>query len=194
MARRLSAVQLEERAKLARAKEAARLQKKQTNPKEYRERNNADYQIVYYKDIIEPDRILQITVKTQAITNIGGLVKAGLLAAAPANSAVTEINKGSKIPLVKVKWYFGDSTSVIVPPSATNGRWVKKYDVKNGQSHWSLPYSLASGTLSLEAIITKFVAAFKGSAATDKEVLGAKGYAELVIGYGNNHVTLATSK
>lgn len=72
---------------------------------------------------------------------MGGAAAAGLLTAAPANSAVVEIKRGSKIPIVKVRWYFGDETPIVVPANAEHGRWVKFYDLKGGQSHHQLPFS-----------------------------------------------------
>ncbi|QLE58760.1 hypothetical protein [Nostoc sp. TCL26-01] len=195
MARRKSAYELEELAKIARAKEAARKQAKQDNPKPYNARNPVDFETVYYRDPLEAGRFLQFEVKKQALTNLGGIADAGLLATIPDGSVVVEVNRGSKIAVVKLRWYYGDGTAIVVPATAEHGRWIKKYDARNGQSHWSTPFSIATGTFTLNTIIDRFKTYFNNTNGTKREsVLGVNGYAELVVGYGKQYSILDTSK
>lgn len=198
MARRKTAAELEEQAKIARAREAARKAARQANPKPYTPRAADDFQKVYYRDPLEIGRFLEIEVRKQSLTDWGGIADAGLLVAAPEGSVVVPIIRGSKIPIVKVNWYFGDSSVVVVPETAEHGRWIKKYDEKNGTSHKSLPFSIATGTfnattVNINAIITAFNAKLD-TEAKKTAILGDNGRAELVLGYGTQYTVLARVK
>lgn len=194
MARRKSAIELKELARIAEARDAARKAALLANPKPYKPRVPDDFQTVYYRDPIEAGRYLQFEVKKQAITNLGSLADAGLVDTVASDAVVVEINRGSKIAVVRLRWYYGDA-SPEVKTTAYGTRWIKKYDDKNGQSHWSLPYSVASGAFTLNTIIDRFKTQFNNTDGTKTtSVLGANGYAELVIGYGSQYSILDTSK
>lgn len=190
MARRKSAVELEELARIKRAQAAARLAERSANPKAYTPKVDTDYTQVYYRDPLDITRVLKLKVPNGTITLWGGLAAAGLTNAAPANTAVVEIARGSKIPIVKVRWYFGDDTAIVVPASSTHGRWVKFYDVKNGRAHHQIPFVEAGATPDLATTITAFYSKLNTAGETDR-IIGTRGRAELVIGYGQQYSVLA---
>jgi hypothetical protein len=194
MARRKSALELRALAEIKDKQAAARKAAALANPKPYKPRNPTDFQTVYYRDPLEAGRILKFEVKKQALTNLGGADDAGLLLVVPENAVVTEINKGSNLPIVRLRWYFGDA-SPEVKTTAYGTRWIKKYDQQGGQSHWSVPYSVKEGAFTLNTILTRFNTQFNNTNGTKlATVLGANGYAELVMGYGNQYTVLDTSK
>lgn len=190
MSRRKSAVELEELAKIKRAQAAARLAHRTANPKAYTPKLDVDYTQVYYRDPLEPTRFLKLKVANGTLTLWGGADAAGLVTVPPANSTIVEITRGSKIPIVKVRWYYGDDTAVVVAANEMHGRWVKFYDEKGGQSHHQVPFVAEGATPNLASTITAFYAKLNTPAETDK-IIGTRGRAELVIGYGNQYTTLA---
>ena len=190
MSRRKSAIELEELAKIKRAQAAFRLSERSANPKEYKPKLDVDYTQVFYRDPLENTRVLKLKVANGTLTLWGGVVAAGLTLAAPANTAIVEIDRGNKIPIVKVRWYYGDDTAVVVPATQGHGRWVKFYDVKNGQSHHQIPFVESGATPDLATTIAAFYAKLNTAGETDK-IIGTRGRAELVIGYGNQYTTLA---
>jgi hypothetical protein len=190
MARRKSAIELEELAKIKRSQAAARLAERNANPKPYKPKKDEDYTTVFYRDPIDNNRLLSLKVANGTLTLWGGSAAAGLLTAAPANTAVVEITRGSKIPIVKVRWFFGDETPVVVPATATHGRWIKFYDTKEGQAHHQVPFTVAGATPDLDGIILAFYAKLNTEAEKSR-IIGAKGRADLVMGYGNQYTTLA---
>ena len=190
MSRRKSAIELEELARIKRAQTAARLAERSANPKAYTPKADTDYTQVYYRDPLDITRALKLKVPNGTITLWGGIAAAGLAAAAPANTAIVEITKGSKIPIIKVRWYFGDDTAVVVPATSAHGRWVKFYDVKNGQSHHQIPFVEAGATPDLATTITAFYSKLNTAGETDR-IIGTRGRAELVIGYGTQYTVLA---
>jgi hypothetical protein len=191
MGKRLSPAELEERAKLARAREAAMKARRTANPKPYTPRTAEDFSTIFYRDPLETGRFLEIDVKARALTKIGGVAAAGLLATLPDGSVAVKITRGSKIPIVKLRWYFGDANaSPVMTPWGT--RWIKKYDADGGQSHYTLPFSIATGVFTLDTIQTKFREYFNETNGTKRtEMLGANGSIELVMGYGNQYTVLS---
>ncbi|MEH2169338.1 MAG: hypothetical protein V7K41_22305 [Nostoc sp.] len=190
MSRRKSAVELEELAKIKRAQAAAKLAEKQANPKPYTPKLDTDYIQAYYRDPLDITRVFKVKIPEGTVTLWGGLIAAGLTAAAPANTAVIEITKGSKLPIVKVRWFYGDDTAIVVPATTAHGRWIKFYDKKNGQAHHQIPFVETGATPDLATTITAFYSKLNTQGETDK-IIGTRGRADLVIGYGNQYVTLA---
>ena len=192
MSRRRSAVELEELAKIKRSQAAARLAHRTANPKPYTPKPDIDYTQLYYRDPLEPSRFLKMRVANGTLTLWGGITAAGLVTVPPANSAIVEITRGNKIPIVKVRWYYGDDTAVVVPANEMHGRWVKFYDEKNGQSHHQIPFvSAAEGAApNMASTITAFYAKLNTAAEVER-IIGTRGRAELVIGYGRQYTTLA---
>ena len=198
MAKRKTAAELEELAKIARAREAARKAARDADPAPYRPKVAADYNKVYYRDPLEIGRFLEIEVRVQSLTEWGGIAAAGLLDNPPEGAVVVPIIRGSKIPIIKVNWYYGDASVIVVPGNAAHGRWIKRYDERNGSSHKSIPFSIASGTfnaatVNINAIITAFNAKLDTVAKKD-DIIGKNGRAELVLGYGTQYTKLASVK
>ncbi|MEH2415414.1 hypothetical protein [Nostoc sp.] len=193
MARRKSVADLEELVKIKRAQTAARLAHKTDNPTPYTPKKDEDYTDLYYLDPLDNERQLKVIVGNGTLALWGGLAATGLTAAPIVGKAVVDILKGNKIPLVKVRWYFGDETAVVVPASALHGRWVKFYDLKSGQFFHQIPFVEPGLTPDLHSTIVAFKSKLNTVGEKDK-IIGAKGRAELVIGYGNSYVTLAREK
>ncbi|MHC5739908.1 hypothetical protein [Nostoc sp.] len=190
MSRRKSAVELEELAKIKRAQAAARLAERSANPKVYKPKLDVDYTQVYYRNPLDITQSLKLKVANGTLELWGGIAAAGLTGAADAGTSIIEITKGNKIPIVKVRWYYGDDTAVTVPATAAHGRWVKFYDVKGGQSHHQIPFVESGVTPDLAATIVAFRAKLNTAGETDR-IIGTRGRAELVIGYGNQYTVLA---
>lgn len=191
MPKRYSPAELEERAKKARAREAAIAARRTNKTRVHTPKLAADFSTVFYRDPIQ-GLVLQFDVKAVALTEIGGLAAVGLLDEAPVGSSIVTVSKGLKIPYIKIQWYYGDqNASIVKTPWGTE--WLKKYDVKNKQSHYSLPISQASGAFTINNMITKFREYFNETDGTKKNILGENGRAELLIGYGSQWVTIVRS-
>ncbi|MBN3882124.1 MAG: hypothetical protein V7K64_19035 [Nostoc sp.] len=182
MARRLSAAELQARADKAKAREAERRQNLISNPKAYKPQAADDYDTAYYRDPLEAGLILAVTVKKEAYTKLGGLTSVGLLATVPENAVSIPKVRGDKRKLITVSWFFGDDTPIVVPATATRNRYVKFYDKNGNQSHYSIPFSVATGAFTLSTIITNFGTLFNKTNGTKREVLGAHGEVFLKFG------------
>lgn len=197
MAKQLNAAKLEEKLKIARAREAARAAERAANPKPYVARNPADFDRIFYRDPLKNDLIYQIEVKKEALTKLGGAAGAGLLTELPQDAQSTEITKGSKIAIVRLRWYFGDNTpeTVVKTYGSVTTRYVKKYDKSGNQSHYSIPYSVTASSASMiSQILARFETQFNSTNGTLRTaVLGANGSAWLEIGYGSRWVPIATA-
>lgn len=155
---------------------------------------------VYYKNPIVPTQILKLTVPQPGIIKFGGsnlaagITACGLLADAPENSSPIEVVKGSKIPIVKICWFFGDATARRIATD-WGTTYARPYDNDGGQSHYSVPFSMATGTLTINALIAKFEEFFDNDEETNKRgLLGVLGEASLVLGYGKQTTILARAK
>ncbi|MGV0103036.1 hypothetical protein NSTCB13_01607 [Nostoc sp. DSM 114160] len=182
MSKRLSYVELQARADKAKAREAERRQNLINNPKPYTPQAAEDYDTAYYRDPLEAGLILAVTVKKEAYTKLGGLASVGLLATVPENAVSIPKVKGDKRKLVTISWFYGDATPVVVPATATRNRYVKFYDKNGNQSHYSIPFSVATGAFTLSTIITNFGTLFNKTNGTKRDVLGAHGEVFLKFG------------
>jgi hypothetical protein len=175
--------ELEFLAKKAKAREDAKLAARKASPKPYTPKSPQDYQTYYYRDPIDLGRVIEIPqVNVRAINLLGGEDDAGLLVNAPSGTTnLITLYKGSKIKIIKLHWYFGDATATAVTTD-WGTRYIKKYDAQGGQSHFSVPFTIASGTFNLETIMNKFRTYFVGEDATKKALIGELGRAELRLG------------
>lgn len=191
MSRRISPAELEERARKARARETARAAARASKTQTYKPRLDTDYQYLYYIDPLDNERAIRFRVPIKSLTLWGGAAKAGLTATAPTGKGVVEITKGSKIVIFRTQWYYGDSTPVIVPESATHGRYIKFGTEKEGKITHTIPFGdLTDTTPNVDQLIAKW----KTDVDTPAEIarlLGPKGRAELQQGYGSKFITLA---
>jgi hypothetical protein len=159
-----------------------------------------DKATVYYRDPVIAGRLLKLTVPQAGIIKFGGstlaagITACGLLADAPDGSSAVEILKGSKVPIIKICWYFGDANAKRVPTD-WGTVYTKPYDADGGQSHYSIPFTTASGTLNVNTLITKFNEFFDSDQEANKRnLIGVLGEATLTIGYGNQTTILARAK
>ncbi|MBR8832714.1 MAG: hypothetical protein DSM106950_01385 [Stigonema ocellatum SAG 48.90 = DSM 106950] len=187
MAKRLSAVELQARADKAKAREAARLQHRIDNPSPYKPRAAEDYDTAYYRDPIEAGLILSVTVKKEAYTQLGGLSNCGLLSTVNEGQVVVPKVKGDKRKLITISWFYGDNEPTVVPATTTRNRYIKFYDKHGNQSHYSIPFSVATGAFTLSTIITNFTTLFNKTNGTQRAVLGVHG--EVFLKFG--HETIA---
>lgn len=186
MARRLSSAELQARADKAKAREAERRQNLISNPKPYKAKAAENYDTAYYRDPLEAGLILQVTVNKEAYTKLGGLTAAGLLATVPDGAVVVPKVRGDKRKLITISWFYGDDTPVVVPATATRNRYVKFYDKNGNQSHYSIPFSVATGVFTLSTIITNFTTLFNKTNGTKREVLGVHG--QVFLKFGNETI------
>ncbi|MDJ0795806.1 MAG: hypothetical protein QNJ51_03040 [Calothrix sp. MO_167.B12] len=155
---------------------------------------------LFYRDLLQPNKNLfyQVEVRERALQAFvsgsltAGRDKAGLLADAPEGATIIELTKGSKIALLKVKWFYGDA-SVSVSTTSWGTVVRKPYDVQGSyvQSHFSIPFSVkGQQNFTINTAVQKFEewAAEEG---TKNNVIGVNGRAELIMGYGNQYTTLA---
>jgi hypothetical protein len=182
MSKRLSSAELQARADKAKAREAERRQNLIANPKAYKPQAAEDYDTVYYRDPLEAGLVLQVTVKKAAYTELGGLATAGLLATVADGTVVVPKVKGDGRKLITLSWYYGDADPIVVPATATRDRYVKFYDKHGEQSHYSIPFSVATGAFTLSTLITNFTTLFNKTNGTKREALGANGKAFLKFG------------
>lgn len=201
MGRRLSAAELEDRAKIARAREEARKTRRvnsTSTPK-----RAEDTVTVYYGDpLSKGDLIYKINVPQSNLFVLGesttaaaqGITRAGLRTAAPENNDPIEITKGSKLAIVRMNWFKGDE-NVSRQTTPWNSVWFKRYDTQtvNGRSrsHFSVPFSKAEDVITIDEIIDRFNALFTGQNSIKDALLGDLGEATLTMGYGNQYSILA---
>ncbi len=198
MARPRSAAWYEEKARIAKAREA--YYEEQRKQKQATATKAPPTTIVYLRDIIYPatETFYQLQVRTRALeafTNgaVGaGITDAGLLAKPPTGKRIVELTKGNKTPIFKVRWYFGNETiEVKGTPWGTTVR--KPYDEISGkgQSHFSVPFGKIEGkSISLAGLVNEFEK-WANLEKTKNNVIGVSGRAELIFGYGNMYTILA---
>lgn len=177
MGRRKPYWYLKQQADEAQKREESRRAARVANPKAYHKR--PDQSELYYRSLFFNTRIYKVEVNSQTLTLFGGAEAAGLLAAPP--SGIVPITaRGSGLKPTKFSWYYGDDTPV--PRTTSYGtRWVKFYDVNQGQSHRSISVSDTTAVVSLTTIINKFETFFNTTNGTKKALLGARGQATLEV-------------
>jgi hypothetical protein len=111
-----------------------------------------------------------------AITAIGGAGDAGLLAAMPTGAADQTVPlpiRGSGVTPTKACWYKG-ATTPVGDATPWSSRWIRYYDKPaTGQSHFSVPFSRASGAVNSAEIQGAFNALF-GPTGSKKALLGTE--------------------
>ncbi|MDZ8023588.1 MAG: hypothetical protein RMX97_02665 [Nostoc sp. DedQUE11] len=201
MGRRLSAAELEDRAKVARAREEARTTRRVNSTRT--PQRAEDTIAVYYGDpLSKGDAIYKINVPESNLFVLGasttdaatGITRAGLRTAPPDNSDPIEITKGSKLAIVRMNWYKGDA-NVSRETTPWNSVWFKRYDAQtiNGRSrsHFSVPFSKAEDVITIDEIIDRFNALFTGGGSIKDALIGDLGEATLTMGYGSQYSILA---
>jgi hypothetical protein len=179
MAKRENSYQLQRRLDIAKERETLKKNAKINNPKTYKSR--PDFTTVYYRDFLVPGKLITLQASSVGLAAIGGITDAGLLAEPP-DAVVPDSVRGLNYPIVKIHWFYGDNTPVVAT-TAWGSRYIKYYDTHDGgQSHYSLPFSLATGTITFAAITAHFETLFNPNDGTKKSILGARGQVRLMIG------------
>jgi len=195
MPRRKSAAELAELAAKKRTQEVARKAAREANPKPYVGRPETDFEYGFYVDPLNNEAALRFRIPKDSLTLFGGLAKAGLLAASPPGKAQINIGKGNKRVTFRVRWYFGNATPIIVPETASHGRWIRFADKTAGKYTHTLPFGASAGdgiddTPSVDSLIVRFNQLFN-TVPERAKLLGAKGVVLLEQGYGSKYITLA---
>lgn len=189
MGRRRTGAELEEMARIARAREAARRQATVAANRPYRRRGTQTD--AFYRSMLRfrgADRLIYgVSVDANTLGN-GGLLSlsdAGLMASSTTGGIFVGSIRGSGIKPTKVSWYYGDETPT-VERTAWGSRWIKRYDVSTaGQSHRSTPFSDPAGDISVTGLTTRFQALFGPGGTKRNATLGAGGQATLTFERGN---------
>lgn len=198
MARRKSAAELAELAAKKRTQEAARKAAREANPKPYLARPETDFEYGFYIDPLNNEAALRFRIPKDSLTLYGGLAKAGLVATLPSGKAQINIGKGNKRVIFRVRWYSGNATPIVVPETASHGRWIRFADKTgpgDGKYTHTLPFGASAGdgtdpTPSVDSLIVRFDQLFN-TVAERARLLGAKGVVLLEQGYGSKYITLA---
>jgi hypothetical protein len=197
--RLLSSAELTALAEKRKRREAA-LEKRRVESTRTPQRSQ-DKVAVYYKDPLDAGRTLLIAVPEAGLLKFGkgvlstGITALGLSLQAPTtNSEVIQISKGSKIPIVKIKWFYGDATA---KRKTTEWGTVYNcaYDVVNGRSHFSVPFTSTAANASLDFLKRKFFELFDNDQQENRrDLIGVLGQAELIAGYGNQYMVIARAR
>lgn len=111
--------------------------------------------------------------------------QAGLGVIAAGNTEGALSIRGSGVKPTRVHWYAGDPT-----PSRSPSPWgtsvAKYYATTGGRSHYSIPFSKATGTFTASDITTAFNAVFGPAASGRTTLLGASN--------GRAHITWETAR
>lgn len=98
--------------------------------------------------------------------------QAGLLTTLPANSTAPSLRRAPIKP-TKVHWYMGKANP-IYKTSPWGSSWAQYYDTQGGKSHYSIPFSKASGVFDAGDLMAAFRAIFSPSGSPNTTLLGAK--------------------
>lgn len=175
MGRQLTVEQLKRRLDIAEKRRAAKLAAKLANPKPYKER--PPEVTLFYRSVFDNDLIYRVSVNSETLGLIGGASALGLLTALPDGATALSI-RGSGVKPTMLKWYYGDANPVVIT-TAWGSRYIKNYDAQSGQSHRSIPMSIASGAFKLSDLVDKFDGFF-GASGTKLSLLGVRGQAEMI--------------
>lgn len=176
MGKHLTVEQLKRRLEIAEKRRAAKLAAKLASPKPYKER--PPEVILFYRSVFDNDIFYRVSVNSETLGLIGGAAQVGLLTALPDGASAVPI-RGSGVSPTMLKWYYGDANPVVVT-TTWGSRYIKNYDPQSGQSHRSIPLSVASGAFKLSDLEDKFDGLF-GASGTKLGLLGVRGQAEMVI-------------
>lgn len=194
MARRLSYLQLKDRAEKAERREDFKRQARIANPKPY-QRAPRRYP-GFYKSYLKEDQIFELDVIGANLLCLGtgtpadtvpvaeDFTKAGLLATLPGGESAVKI-KGTGAKPAKLQWYKGLETPISgrTPWDTPSRKWGDKTGGANGQSHRSCPVGDLTDPVTF-AGITSLVALLL-TPLLRTQLLGASGQIMLLPEEGN---------
>jgi len=180
MGRPRKAYQLEELARIAKAREAAMVARRTAAPKPYVGRPPTIK--VYAQSFIDNDLYIECNVTEETIKELCGstsatdLLKFNLVTTVPSGkSSAPKKGNTNKVLMGHIIHGIGTPVPVITP---WGSRWVKTYDKRGKMSHRSFPL----GATDLKAGITKFDSLFNRLTGTMLAAIGDNGDATLKIG------------
>lgn len=128
---------------------------------------------VYYRSMIlleGTDHLIFSTSVPNSTTQLLTAAEAGLLTVLPANSTASRM-RGSGLRPTRVKWYKG-STNPVRKRTDWNTSVARYYDNAGGRSHYSLPFSRATGVFNADDVRDQFNTLF-GPGGSKRGLLGA---------------------
>ena len=128
----------------------------------------------YYRSLIQldgTDHLIYSVSVPSATVNLLTLAEAGLKATLGAGEVALRL-RGSGMKPTKVKWYRG-STNPVRRRTAWNTMSARYYDSAGGRSHYSMPFSKATGVFNADDISDAFNALF-GAGGTKRALLGSQ--------------------
>lgn len=137
--------------------------------------------VKYYRSLLvrqgTDPTIFKVSVNNAALALVTA-TQAGLLDALTATETALNL-RGSGVKPTKIHWYKGDA-SPVGRRTAWNSRYIRYYDTAGTQSHYSMPFSRATGAFDPNDLKNAFNTLFSGSNRTT--LLGAangRAYLEL---------------
>jgi len=175
MGKRYTVEELQLRLDVAKRRRAAKEADRIAAPKPYKPRPASV--TLYYRSVFDNDNYYEVKVNSETLALFANPGELGLLATPPTGITPVPI-RGSGIKPTLLKWFYGDVNPVVVV-TKWGSRYIKNYDQQSGQSHRSIPLSVASGAFGVDDLVVKFNALF-GTNGTRKALLGARGIAEMI--------------
>ncbi len=127
----------------------------------------------YYRSLLVKDgtehRVFSTSVYQDTITRLP-LADAGLLTTLPAGTSARPLRKSGVRP-TKIHWYSGNANATVVR-TQWNSAWVRYYDA-TGRSHFSIPFSEATGAFGPEQLTDQFELLF-GTGGSRRALIGAQ--------------------
>jgi hypothetical protein len=128
---------------------------------------------VYYRSLIQlsgTDHLIYTTQVPAATLNLVTAAEAGLKTTLAAGETSSRL-KGSGVRPTRVKWYRG-ATTPVRKTTAWGTKSARYYDDQAGRSHYSIPFSRATGVFGADDLKDAFVALF-GPGGSKRNLLGA---------------------
>lgn len=128
---------------------------------------------VFYRSLTQvgsTDHLIYSTAVPAATLTLVSAAEAGLMTALGTGETASRL-RGSGVRPTKLHWYRGRATA-IRRRTAWNTSVSVYYDDTSGQSHYSIPFSKASGPFSPDDLKDAFMALF-GPSGTKRSLMGA---------------------
>ncbi|UBF28326.1 hypothetical protein K9N68_10845 [Kovacikia minuta CCNUW1] len=128
---------------------------------------------VFYRSLLQKfgtnPAVYRIAVDNDTLSKVTA-TEAGLKTTLASDEVPLRI-RGSGVKPTRVHWFAGDPTPT-VQRTAWNTKWVRYYSTAGDQSHYSVPFSKASGTVTPDDLQDAFDGLF-GAGGSKRALLGA---------------------
>lgn len=127
---------------------------------------------VYYRSLIQldgTDHLIYLTQVPAATLNLLTAAEAGLKTTLASGETASRL-RGSGVKPTRVHWYRG-STNPVRKSTAWGTKVARYYDTAGGRSHYSAPFSKATGNFNPDDLKDAFTALF-GPGGTKRSLLG----------------------